>query len=122
MRISDWSSDVCSSDLVLPVHLAGLAADSYRLYLPVACLGRFVRHPHLAEHQAGADAADSDFRGAAGIVRREDSDVAGAHLAARCARRGAHGRLGGAGGPRSEERRVGKEWVSTCVSRWLSDY
>src|SRR3546814_18360503 len=23
-------------------------------------------------------------------------------------------------GPRSEERRVGKEWVSTCKSRWLT--
>src|SRR3546814_8493156 len=27
MRISDWSSDVCSSDLVVDVHLIALAAE-----------------------------------------------------------------------------------------------
>src|SRR3546814_17236767 len=26
------------------------------------------------------------------------------------------------GGQRAEERRVGKEWVSTCRSRWSSDH
>src|SRR3546814_2272999 len=30
MRISDWSSDVCSSDLVEPVHLAGLDDHALR--------------------------------------------------------------------------------------------
>src|SRR3546814_16051395 len=28
------------------------------------------------------------------------------------------GSMSGTGGARSEERRVGKEWVSTCRSRW----
>src|SRR3546814_6608687 len=31
MRISDWSSDVCSSDLLLPQHIAG---SQHRPFLP----------------------------------------------------------------------------------------
>src|SRR3546814_8142558 len=67
MRISDWSSDVCSSDL-----------------------------------KRGED--DSWHRGLHG------SDSATASLDAR--------RLRGRQAERSEERRVGKECVSTCRSRW----
>src|SRR3546814_18485537 len=32
MRISDWSSDVCSSDLALPVLRKGFIIDPYQLY------------------------------------------------------------------------------------------
>src|SRR3546814_18404580 len=65
MRISDWSSDVCSSDLQFFVHLH-------------LCLLLLVRifHP------------------------RQDASVIGKVVL------------------RSEERRVGKECVSTCRSRW----
>src|SRR3546814_4617214 len=58
LRISDWSSDVCSSDL------------------------------HRLHHRQG---------------RRRHRPQAGRHQL---------------GGTRSEERRVGKECVSTCRSRW----
>src|SRR3546814_1504172 len=71
MRISDWSSDVCSSDLYL-VHLGEQAARGLL--------------SHLRRRQ---------LRGLGRIV-------AGA-------RERRH---------RSEERRVGKECVSTCRSRW----
>src|SRR3546814_4597726 len=66
MRISDWSSDVCSSDLVAGRHV-------------------------VMERPAGAGQMP-DFLGDAVHV---DSQA-----------------------DRSEERRVGKECVSTCRSRW----
>src|SRR3546814_4804870 len=85
MRISDWSSDVCSSDL------AGAAPG----------LGR--ANPWLSAPAVGADLGDCR---ACGIQRRHAVD---------CADRG---RLSRARDRRSEERRVGKECVSTCRSRW----
>src|SRR3546814_11073904 len=96
MRISDWSSDVCSSDLILrlalPQHLARAAlvgsgdmrAESDRLALqPVAD----------ALVQPGERAA------------ADEQDVGGVDLPVLLL------------GLRSEERRVGKECVSTCRSR-----
>src|SRR3546814_7796308 len=46
MRISDWSSDVCSSDLLAATKLAGLA---YRARLPAATLlaAFLILHPCL---------------------------------------------------------------------------
>src|SRR3546814_1398352 len=82
MRISDWSSDVCSSDLRRP------PAQSRR---DVAIDGPLVLAPLSAD-------PDRHRRG-------------GGHLqpADGAAQRGR---------TRSEERRVGKECVSTCRSRW----
>src|SRR3546814_12277723 len=100
MRISDWSSDVCSSDL------AGHWLDKMRLsetarrireerltYLPVRKLVRI--EAALAE-----------------VKRRKVSgDIVEFGVA-----------LGGSAILlRSEERRVGKECVSTCRSRWSPD-
>src|SRR3546814_5063841 len=84
MRISDWSSDVCSSDLVT-VRGEGRGGRNaeFLLALAVALDG----HPGIH-----AIAVDTD-----GIDGTEDN--AGCLL-------------------RSEERRVGKECVSTCRSRW----
>src|SRR3546814_6799475 len=69
MRISDWSSDVCSSDLV------GLSRIGLRLLDAGQC---------LVDHGMGDGWAQVAF-----VVAQ-----------------------------RSEERRVGKECVSTCRSRW----
>src|SRR3546814_5076771 len=63
MRISDWSSDVCSSDLTAARIVAGLT----------------LLYPRLAVHA---------------MLQRPIEQL------------------------RSEERRVGKECVSTCRSRW----
>src|SRR3546814_12485654 len=63
MRISDWSSDVCSSDLQHPADRGAQDRDR--------------------GHFRGGDEADR---------------------------------------PRSEERRVGKECVSTCRYRWSPDH
>src|SRR3546814_2826807 len=81
MRISDWSSDVCSSDLE--------AAGGDR-------------------HAADRDRAVRGGGGAAGAAGVADG-------------RGIiPGRIekGPEFPPRSEERRVGKECVSTCRARW----
>src|SRR3546814_12855220 len=94
MRISDWSSDVCSSDL------GGDAADA--LGADGAARGL---HP--------LDAAVAVLQETGDLAALDDVDAEG---------------VGGAGiapgdgvvprGARSEERRVGKECVSTCRSRW----
>src|SRR3546814_5552118 len=91
MRISDWSSDVCSSDLF--VHLGvGVLED-----LQVPALGHraFKRDAARLEEAVETHHAKADRT----LARRA---VFGA------------GHLVG----RSEERRVGKEGVSTCRSRW----
>src|SRR3546814_1288739 len=69
MRISDWSSDVCSSDLRVCLCRCGAAVG--------AAL-------HRSAPVGRIDPCPARMRG----------------------------------GPRSEERRVGKECVSTCRSRW----
>src|SRR3546814_2225441 len=71
MRISDWSSDVCSSDLI-PGHRV--------LIHPALLLARIHIGVHVAEDVA---------------MKTEGHSF-----------------------DRSEERRVGKECVSTCRSRW----
>src|SRR3546814_6476876 len=78
MRISDWSSDVCSSDLLDGIwtnrEATGLREVPRRLLV-------------LGAGPVGVEMAQA--------IRRLGSEVA-----------------------RSEERRVGKECVSTCRSRW----
>src|SRR3546814_16930916 len=83
MRISDWSSDVCSSDLRGEAHVSD--PDLHR---------RVVRR------QAGVEVDHPLVQDGLGRDQALDRRVV---------------RLGGA---RSEERRVGKECVSTCRSRW----
>src|SRR3546814_7917444 len=76
MRISDWSSDVCSSDLHARPPVLGDLREA-------------LREIDLLHRQALVPATAARIRA---ICRR-------------CTRR-------------SEERRVGKECVSTCRSRW----
>src|SRR3546814_16358867 len=84
MRISDWSSDVCSSDLL---HL-----------VPGSDFALEVVGSDLSEGRRRIDAAGNDSMGFT-----NPPSLAGLRriLVAR-----------------SEERRVGKECVSTCRSRW----
>src|SRR3546814_11932363 len=96
MRISDWSSDVCSSDLSgvcrIVEHL-GSAHDELELALLLQ-----VARDKLA---AGQDEFDLGL---------SPASVGGAPAARVVS---SSSRL-----LRSEERRVGKECVSTCRSRW----
>src|SRR3546814_15367709 len=86
MRISDWSSDVCSSDLLraqlcrAPAELAFAQQPLQRVTDP--------RRARQLRLQAQADAGMFDTRRDTRLIER------------------------------SEERRVGKECVSTCRSRW----
>src|SRR3546814_17977422 len=103
MRISDWSSDVCSSDLMGAL----MARRSVRILVEdfVKAGGGF--------RTLAVDAPRSERASLAGISANGESLQAGQYVLA-C-------------GPwlptlfpeaRSEERRVGKECVSTCSSRW----
>src|SRR3546814_5850171 len=78
MRISDWSSDVCSSDLPRAVHQVALVRF------------QVLRRADGFHHPSRPDRG----RRAEWLWQVEP------------------------GGSRSEERRVGKECVSTCRSRW----
>src|SRR3546814_1406114 len=99
MRISDWSSDVCSSDLV--------------------AMGEIAR-PHGRAAFAQAE-VDADFDVAAFQVRGDGRFIIAFH------RKAVSRHFGCAEADRkqvarSEERRVGKECVSTCSSRWWQDH
>src|SRR3546814_13017134 len=96
MRISDWSSDVCSSDLDLVVSMLN-QANGLNCPTPE---GAFYVYPSC-KGVIGKKTAD-------GKVITNDSDFVSALLEAE----------GVAAVQRSEERRVGKECVSTCRSRW----
>src|SRR3546814_13975751 len=102
MRISDWSSDVCSSDLGVADRLG--AADALGDILP----------RHLEVDAAGV-AAFGAVHGEEVLHLRQHAVEGPRLIAAR--------RLDGiavhrVAGPRTEERRVGKECVSTCRAGW----
>src|SRR3546814_10620688 len=106
MRISDWSSDVCSSDLVLQrFGDAGGGREERRVDAGVERLShRAAVRPHPAHHGEGRAEEILDGGALAQEFRVEAESQAVADLPA--------------AGARSEERRVGKECVSTCRSRW----
>src|SRR3546814_17466028 len=104
MRTSDWSSDVCSSDLL------DIERDAQRGHL---LLGD-------APHRI-FELGKERFRGLWLIVGHFVSFTAGAIGAAirtPSTEEACRKRRRAALSPRSEERRVGKECVSTCSSRW----
>src|SRR3546814_11600449 len=95
MRISDWSSDVCSSDLMLDRQLLGML-EIHRRVMP---LGRsrdvmVLRRRATAKMPGNVDRDNAKFF----VGERRKGQVIG--------------------WGRSEARRVGKECVSTCRSRW----
>src|SRR3546814_14514420 len=101
MRISDWSSDVCSSDLLLLRLLSHpqTPLQIFRLFSYRTCCTapyrneRSFRYVNVTDKVVHAPSKDN----------RDLGDGF-------CSR--AYGLW------RSEERRVGKECVSTCRSRW----
>src|SRR3546814_14961595 len=120
MRISDWSSDVCSSDLWTFVP---------QITVPIFSGGRLTAQ--LEVSKVDRDIAVAQYEQAIQTAFREVADalakrsVVDGQLAAQrkraVAAQASYDLVQARyeeGVVRSEERRVGKEWVSTCSSRW----
>src|SRR3546814_13780069 len=99
MRISDWSSDVCSSDLAsLPYIFTGMRLSLGVGWMVLIAAEMLAQNPGLGkfvwdEFQNGSSQSLARIMFAVIVI-------------------------GLIGFLRSEERRVGKECVSTCRSRW----
>src|SRR3546814_18657134 len=100
MRISDWSSDVCSSDLPPFVRAKHAPVDRHlqRVKLSPIQPKRAVMVAVARDRQDGGDAR------ACGIKLERKRNVGNKPVRRAIIR--------------SEERRVGKECVSTCRSSW----
>src|SRR3546814_18926002 len=93
MRISDWSSDVCSSDLIeVPNTAVDMNSWAVSACYPQSTFYPLSDGPSIQNHRITM----SCFR---------TCSTCQSHSQARLCHR-------------SEERRVGKECVSTCRSRW----
>src|SRR3546814_2206168 len=107
MRISDWSSCVCSSDLndLLPALVLMARADDGRIVYAneaaAARLGRGVADGATLASLFEDPVQQSALAAPVGDMRWNNVDALLHTL-----------------GNRSEERRVGQECVSTCRSRW----
>src|SRR3546814_13221219 len=93
MRISDWSSDVCSSDLDEQIAVRIIGRNGARAAVDF-------RQRHAGIDQIAVGLGKAKFGLALAVIARNQD---------------AQGIVGK--GIRSEERRVGKECVSTCSSR-----
>src|SRR3546814_8011752 len=106
MRISDWSSDVCSSDLLVFVETGEIVSGGNFHAEPVAFAADIIA---LAICETGALSerrlamlTDASLSGLPPFLT-DDQGLNSGFMS---------------GQIRSEERRVGKECVSTCRSRW----
>src|SRR3546814_12406880 len=102
MRISDWSSDVCSSDLMQQASRRGVPPEPPPA-TPTPTRSEDQR-PVATSAPAAAPASpelQQLRRELGGMKRMLETQIAGM---------------------RSAERRVGQEWVSTCRSRWAQDH
>src|SRR3546814_17817148 len=108
MRISDWSSDVCSSDLVF-------------LHISPAVINHMIKRRLV---MAGYDETDYSAHGLrASYLTQAAKDGVPLPEAMRQSQhrsvQQASNYYNDAEAERSEERRVGEACVSTCRSRWL---
>src|SRR3546814_18621103 len=118
-RISDWSSDVCSSDL---------PHRDQREHIEVArlkrCPAALEKRPARPDHNGGRQHELNPSRHALGEEVMQCREQMPAHFEQEygdCQRKGdpeAPRHIEEFGARRSEERLVGKECVSTCRYRW----
>src|SRR3546814_12430085 len=119
MRISDWSSDVCSSDLaeVAQGEHEQDEADAIAEETDHACADQ---HPGFGEMRTEQDRKpEVDATGHQALEHCDLHGVRAADLAGQVVV-DAPGETGA--GTRSAERRVGKACVSTCRSWWSPDH
>src|SRR3546814_20695348 len=113
MRISDWSSDVCSSDLYAKLlrDVAARGADAFYTGANAQAIVKAVT-------QAPRNPSKMTLADLAAYQAKERPAI--------CATYRVYKVCGlappSSGAPRSEERRVGKECVSTCRSRWAPSH
>src|SRR3546814_21018092 len=107
MRISDWSSDVCSSDLIPALRQSG----TYWWHSHSGLQEQAGHYGPIVVDPAGTDPvqADRDY-----VLLLSEFTPLHPHTIMDKLKKGE----GYFNYQRSEERRVGKEWVSTCRSRW----
>src|SRR3546814_13948927 len=96
MRISDWSSDVCSSDLLH--YIATNLVASFLLLIGIALIYGVTGTLNMADLAVRA----GQLTGSDRYLFEAAAAILGVAFLIK----------------RSEERRVGKECVSTCRSRW----
>src|SRR3546814_19955722 len=95
MRISDWSSDVCSSDLYDHQRVFAMTADRFEADLKkTRAILEDLGGVAIRGYRAPSFSIDTRTPWAHPVLAEQGSAY------------------------RSEERRVGKEGVSTCRSRW----
>src|SRR3546814_1668536 len=124
MRISDWSSDVCSSDLLALTNGSRGGPPGRDLSKSIKP-GQTMRN-YLArmarenlEKETGydfSDLSDGEFVDGFSYDLFPNTHIWGGFTVKICYR------IRPLGLDRSEERRVGKECVSKCRSRWSPDH
>src|SRR3546814_12898592 len=127
MRISDWSSDVCSSDLlhsqtwskagappeafIIQANWTMYMADATRLAYVVLADKRLIIYWVDRDDQIVQRLVDAVSEMAVRIEEKQPPAIDAVADQATVV-------IANDDAPRSEERRVGKECVSTCRSRW----
>src|SRR3546814_19691097 len=128
MRISDWSSDVCSSDLKVAEELFWAAFRNNGQI----CVATKRMYVHRDIYEPLKDALVAYARTVkVGDGSEQGTQIGPINNAAQYARvleliedardKGYTFLVGGEAADRSEERRVGKECVRTCSVRWAAD-
>src|SRR3546814_12368430 len=116
MRISDWSSDVCSSDLMTSCDGCGYCVDicpSDIMHIDTTYRRAYNIEPNMCWECYSCVKACPQHA----IDVRGYADFAPLGHSVRVHRDEQKGTIA-----RAEERRVGKECVSTCRSRWSPDH
>src|SRR3546814_13860666 len=107
MRISDWSSDVCSSDLscyIIQVSAPARIHGSNQLKARrISNMSIRAGNGHLTCFQGLTQRFKGTARKFRKFIQQQHSPMSKRDFS------------------RSDERRVGKECVSTCRSRWVPD-